>query len=121
MANLGKPPCDEGVIQEGRSAVRAKLGALDTGRHPHRLQHGLYRQHGNEHSAAGLAARTGRHRRRRPVDRRVLSAAPRPTDDGRKCYPYAEARALYERGLMYARRPDPGQGRHRLEEAVEIF
>jgi tetratricopeptide (TPR) repeat protein len=36
-------------------------------------------------------------------------------------YPYAEARALYEWGLMYVGRPDKKQGRGRLEEAAEIF
>ncbi len=50
-----------------------------------------------------------------------MFATYRPTDDGGKCYPYAQVRALYERGLMYARRPAPEQGRDRPEEAVEIF
>jgi tetratricopeptide (TPR) repeat protein/transcriptional regulator with XRE-family HTH domain len=36
-------------------------------------------------------------------------------------YPYAEARALYEWGLMYVAKRDPRQGRNRLEEAIEIF
>ena len=36
-------------------------------------------------------------------------------------YPHAEARTLYEWGLMYADRPDPRQARERLEEAAEIF
>lgn len=36
-------------------------------------------------------------------------------------YPYAEARALYEWGLMYVGGTDPHQARERLEEAAEIF
>jgi len=36
-------------------------------------------------------------------------------------YPYAEARALYEWGLMYAGKPESRQARERLEEASEIF
>jgi hypothetical protein len=36
-------------------------------------------------------------------------------------YPYAEARTLYEWGLMHVGGPDTKQGRERLEEAVEIF
>jgi hypothetical protein len=36
-------------------------------------------------------------------------------------YPYAEARSLYEWGLMLAGRPETKQGRDRLEEAAEIF
>jgi tetratricopeptide (TPR) repeat protein len=36
-------------------------------------------------------------------------------------YRYAEARALYEWGLMYAGGPGPERGHDRLEEAVEIF
>jgi hypothetical protein len=36
-------------------------------------------------------------------------------------YPYAEARALYEWGLMYANGPNPQQGQDRLEEAAGIF
>jgi tetratricopeptide (TPR) repeat protein len=36
-------------------------------------------------------------------------------------YPYAEARTLYEWGLMYADRTDPRRARERLEEAAEIF
>jgi tetratricopeptide (TPR) repeat protein len=36
-------------------------------------------------------------------------------------YPYGEARAHFEWGLMYVGRPDKKQGRDRLEEAAEIF
>jgi tetratricopeptide (TPR) repeat protein/transcriptional regulator with XRE-family HTH domain len=36
-------------------------------------------------------------------------------------YPYAEARALYEWGLMHVGKSDPKQGRHQLEKAAEIF
>jgi tetratricopeptide (TPR) repeat protein len=36
-------------------------------------------------------------------------------------YPYAEARALYEWGLMYVVKRGPRQGRNLLEEAVAIF
>ena len=36
-------------------------------------------------------------------------------------YPYAEARALYERGLMFVSRTDPERGRDQLEKAAEIF
>ncbi|HLL40009.1 MAG TPA: tetratricopeptide repeat protein, partial [Rubrobacteraceae bacterium] len=36
-------------------------------------------------------------------------------------YPYAEARALYEWGLMHVNMPDPRKARGRLEEAAEIF
>ena len=36
-------------------------------------------------------------------------------------YPYAEARALYEWGLMYAGRPDPKLSREHLEAAAAIF
>jgi hypothetical protein len=36
-------------------------------------------------------------------------------------YPYAEACALYEWGLMYVGGPDPHLARERLEEAAEIF
>lgn len=36
-------------------------------------------------------------------------------------YPFAEARALYEWGLMYVGGPDAKQGRNRLEEAAKIF
>ena len=36
-------------------------------------------------------------------------------------YRYAEARTLYEWGLMYADRPDPRLARDLLEEAAEIF
>jgi tetratricopeptide (TPR) repeat protein len=36
-------------------------------------------------------------------------------------YPYAEARALYEQGLMYAGAPDASIGKDRLERAAEIF
>jgi tetratricopeptide (TPR) repeat protein len=36
-------------------------------------------------------------------------------------YPYAEARTLYEWGLMHVGGPDPERGRDRLEEAAEIF
>jgi tetratricopeptide (TPR) repeat protein len=36
-------------------------------------------------------------------------------------YPYAEARALYEWGLMCVGKPDPEQGRDQLEKAAGIF
>lgn len=36
-------------------------------------------------------------------------------------YPYAEARSLYEWGLMHAGRSETKQGRDRLEEAARIF
>jgi tetratricopeptide (TPR) repeat protein len=36
-------------------------------------------------------------------------------------YPYAEARALYEWGLMYVSRMNPEQGRDQLEKAAGIF
>ncbi len=36
-------------------------------------------------------------------------------------YPYAEARALYEWGLMYLGGPDTKQAQDRLEAAAEIF
>ena len=36
-------------------------------------------------------------------------------------YQYAEARALYEWGLMYVSRMDPEQGRDQLEKAAAIF
>jgi hypothetical protein len=36
-------------------------------------------------------------------------------------YPYAEARALYEWGLMYVSRMEPDQGRNQLEKAARIF
>ncbi|CAA9466152.1 MAG: hypothetical protein AVDCRST_MAG58-3500 [uncultured Rubrobacteraceae bacterium] len=36
-------------------------------------------------------------------------------------YPYAEARSLYEWGLMQTGRPETKQGWDRLEEAAEIF
>jgi tetratricopeptide (TPR) repeat protein len=36
-------------------------------------------------------------------------------------YPYAEARALYEWGLMYVGGPDPKSGQDQLREAAEIF
>ena len=36
-------------------------------------------------------------------------------------YPYAEARSLYEWGLMQTGRPQTKQSRDRLEEAAEIF
>ena len=36
-------------------------------------------------------------------------------------YPYAEARALYEWGLIYVGKPDPKQGRDQLEQAAGIF
>jgi tetratricopeptide (TPR) repeat protein len=36
-------------------------------------------------------------------------------------YLYAEARSLYEWGLMHVSMPDPRKARGRLEEAAEIF
>ena len=36
-------------------------------------------------------------------------------------YPYAEARALYEMGMMHAGRSDARQARERLEEAAVTF
>jgi hypothetical protein len=36
-------------------------------------------------------------------------------------HPYAEARTLYEWGLMYAGEPDPRQAREPLEMADEVF
>jgi len=36
-------------------------------------------------------------------------------------YPYAEARALYEYGLMYSQKGEPEQARERLEKALSIF
>jgi len=36
-------------------------------------------------------------------------------------YPYAEARALYEWGLLRLQKGDPQQGQERLEEALAIF
>jgi tetratricopeptide (TPR) repeat protein len=36
-------------------------------------------------------------------------------------YPYAQARALYERGWMYGRKGDPAPAQEWLEEALQIF
>jgi hypothetical protein len=36
-------------------------------------------------------------------------------------YPYAEARALYEYGMMRCRQGEPRSGRERLEAALVIF
>jgi len=36
-------------------------------------------------------------------------------------YPYAEARALYEYGVLRSRQGEPSQARERLEEALAIF
>jgi tetratricopeptide (TPR) repeat protein len=36
-------------------------------------------------------------------------------------YPYAEAWALYEWGMLHAARGDREQAQHRLHEALEIF